>query len=285
MNKSIKKLKLFLAFSIFAVFFFGCDDDFWDFPPKYKDESLTLTFKVKTNDEEGNAVVTIKQRKEKDTDKDADGFIYTTDGTEPSVEYDEDASGHLSYSGEKYTGDVTVKKDCTVMAIAYRIDKSLDTAKYSNTFDQSVNVDEFVDYKFSYVDVGNALKKSGEFNFSTDTFTYKSSEVESLPNSKFVMTIYADVDPTIGEWYIDLYTNGNPDADFDSTDHFARGVYISPTCFKASSSNKPSDGNLKFYTLDQEILKTVTAKYDSNGNYSFTLPMNNKFFEKVTSAD
>lgn len=276
MNKSIKKLKLFLAFSIFAVFFFGCDDDFWDFPPKYKDESLTLTFKVKTNDEEGNAVVTITAV------SDADGVIYTTDGTEPSVEYDEDASGHLSYSGEKYTGDVTVKKDCTVMAIAYRIDKSLDTAKYSNTFDQSVNVDEFVDYKFSYMDA--ALKKSGEYSFSTDTFIYKSSEGESLPKSQFRMTIYADDTPTTGEWYIDLYTNGEKNADFDSTDHFARGVYISPTCFSASSSN-PFDGNLKFYTLDQEILKTVTAKYDFNGNYSFTLPMNNKFFEKVTSAD
>ena len=279
MSKSIKKLKLFLAFSIFAVFFFGCDDDFWDFPPKYKDESLTLTFKVKTNDEEGNAVVTITKC------SDADGVIYTTDGTEPSVEYDEDASGHLSYSGEKYTGDVTVKKDCTVMAIAYRIDKSLDTAKYSNTFDKSVDVDEFVDYKFSYVDVGNALKKSGEYSFSTDTFTYKSSEGERLPKSKFVMTIYADRTPVTGEWCLDLYTNSEKNADFDSTDHFARGVYISPTCFKASSDNKPLDGNLKFSTLDQEILKTVTAKYDSNGNYSFTLPMNNKFFEKVTSAD
>ena len=99
-----------------------------------------------------------------------------------------------------------------------------------------------------------------------------------------MMTIYADDTPTTGESRLDLYTNGNLNTDFDSTYYFARGVYISPTCFSASSSN-PSDGNLKFYTLDQEILKTVTAKYDSNGNYSFTLPMNNKFFEKVTSAD
>lgn len=270
MNKPMTKLRFLFLCSIFAFSFLGCDDDFWKFPSKYKDESLTLTMDSSRNDKEGTTTVTFKKC------SDADGVIYTTDDSEPSAEYEEDADGHLSYSGEKPSFDkdtakVTVKKSCTVRAIAYRIDKSLETAKYGNEQTESVEVDEFVSYKFRYT----GKESNGAYKFITDDkFSFKTSDGELLSNCKFEMHFYPDTS-YIGTWELSLY---HDDSEL-YRNYFARGVYESPTCFKGAT---PTDGNLKFSTTERVNLKTVTAKFDSSSNFVFTLPMNMYFFDKCS---
>nr|MBP3281736.1 hypothetical protein [Treponema sp.] len=264
-------LRLCSAFFFLSFLFASCSDDFWEYPSKSFDSSLTVRIS-QTDNGDGTASVNFR------INGNATGVIYTIDGNSPSVEYSDSSSDHISYFGYKYTGSsaVVVKGDCTLKAMAYKVDTSLETVRYGNVTSAEIDVEDVVTYQFLYE--SEILQTSSEFTFRSGPFEYVYDGV-SYPDSKYKLEFKKDGEGS-GTWELYVYHNGNllPDSK-NGHNYIAKGIF-SGTSF---DTLPPTTGNVYLKTLNGKHLATVSLKYDSEDDLVFDLPISKSFIEKVTA--
>ena len=154
-------LRLCSAFFFLSFLFAACSDDFWEYPSKSFDSSLTVKIS-KEYKNDGSVKVTLMHG-----DTRMDGIVYTDDGSVPNVEYDESKDGNLWYRGNNSTSQtitMTFTEDCTLSFLAYRVDDSRETVRYGNVYTEKIDVAEL--YTFNYEEpVGNEIFTGDEYSF------------------------------------------------------------------------------------------------------------------------
>ncbi len=274
MKKFNLRFCIALTALLFASLFLGsCSDDFWEYPSKTKDSSLTVDFS-KEYTTNGNVKVTLKQGSAR-----MDGIIYTTDGTTPDVEYDDSKDGNLWYRGNKSTStsiSMTIEDDCELQFLAYRVDDSLETVKYSDVYIEEIDVAET--YTFYYDEPDSGVIFTGEeYSFiSSKTFTYTRDD-EEFKGAHYEVLFTPD-DNESGYWELYVIHEGSAVKDTThNTNYIARGVYFGD-CFYGRPLT-PSSDNLRLCTLNsQDSWYTISV----TSSPSFQLPICKGFIEKVT---
>ncbi len=286
----MKKFRLGGGFALAALFlasvFLGsCDDDYWEYPASSRDYSLDdVTINATYDDLHTTATVTFT------IPKNADGVIYTIDGNDPTVRYDESGDGLMSYFGKKYTGSgsVEIKSACTLKALAYRLDKNLETAKHGDVGTQEIDIDQIVTYQFLYVateESSDIIQKVGDydkkFSFYSGDFMYTEGGLTKTMKYRidFIQDSTAGYD---GEGYWELYLtyDGEPREDSENgTEYRARGIFDG-SCLSGTS---PTNGSLTLYTLKGKSFDIIAVKMDDEYDYVFDLELSKYLIKKVTA--
>ena len=259
-----------LAALFFASVFLGsCDDDYWEYPSKTKDSSLTVEIN-KTDNGDGTADITFIKSSS------ATGVIYTTDGNDPSVDYDSSEPGCLSYFGHKYLASaVKISADCTVKALAYKVDTSLETVKYGNVKSKDVDIEEVLTFQFLYEN--EILSSTAERSFRSGAFDYECDGV-TYPDSKYKLLFKS----LSGEnyWELYVYHNGTyiPDVE-NNKNYIAKGIF-SGTCI---SSDSITSGDVELKTLEGDSWQTVSLEVDGDNDLVFDLKISKTLIKKVTA--
>ncbi len=286
----MKKFRLGGGFALAALFFASvflgsCDDDYWEYPASSRDYSLDdITINATYDELHTTATVTFT------IPKNADGVIYTIDGNDPTVRYDESEDGLMSYFGKKYTGSgsVEIKSACTLKALAYRLDKNLETAKHGSVESNEIEIDPIVTYQFLYVpateessDIIQKVGDSGkEFSFESGNFDfiYDGLQKNGYYELIFINDSTADNDCE-GYWELYLIYNGEPLRDkVNDRLYFAKGIFDGG-CLSGTS---PTNGNLTLKTLKGKSFDIITVKKD-DVDYVFDLNLSKYLIKKVTA--
>lgn len=264
------RLRLCSAFFFLSFLFASCSDDFWEYPSKSFDSSLTVKIS-KEYKNDGSVKVTLMHG-----DTRMDGIVYTDDGSVPNVEYDESKDGNLWYRGNNSTSQtitMTFTEDCTLSFLAYRVDDSRETVRYGNVYTEKIDVAEL--YTFNYEEpVGNEIFTGDEYSFvCSKTFTYTRG-YEVFRGAHYEMSFFPDK----GTWELYVVHDGSLVKDTThNTGYIATGVFYGD-CFDSRPSS-PVVGALRLCTPNSgEHWFSINLSASS----SFQLPISEGFISFVT---
>jgi len=259
------------AFFFASVFLGSCDDDYWEYPSKTKDSSLTVDFTQEYRTD-GSVKVTLKHG-----DTRMDGIVYTDDGSIPDVEYDDSKDGNLWYRGNNSTNQtisMVFTQDCTLSFLAYRVDDSIETVKYGNVVTKEIDVAEVYTFYYDEPDT-NIIFNGEEYSFvCTKTFTHTRG-YETFKGAHYEMSFFPDE----GTWELYVLHNGSVVKDTDhNTNYIAKGVFYGD-CFDGKPTT-PASGTLRLCTLNSnEDWFSISL----TSSPSFQLPLSDGFISLVTA--